>query len=92
MKEFFTDVLHMPISESSIASVLQPFVKKALPCHSAIKQRIEAASYVGTDETSMAVNDGEKHWVWTWQNSLFTFIVCTDNRALKQLNNIFLRD
>jgi len=88
MKEFFTDVLHMPISEGGIASVLQRFVKKALPCHSAIKQRIDAASYVGTDETSMAVN-GEEHWVWTWQNSHLTFIACTDNRGFKTIEQYF---
>ena len=28
MKEFFTDVLHMPISEGGITSVLQRFVKR----------------------------------------------------------------
>ena len=88
MKEFFTDVLHMPISEGGIANVLQRFVKKALPCHSAIKQRIDAASYVGTDETSMAVNS-EKHWVWTWQNSHLTFIACTGNRGLKTIEQYF---
>ena len=74
----------MSISEGGIANLLPRFVKKALPCHYTIKQRIDAASYVGTDETSMAVNS-EKHWVWTWQISLLTFIVCTDSRGFKTI-------
>ena len=88
MKEFFTDAFHLSISEGGIASVLQRFVKKALPHYDTIKQRIEAASYVGSDETSMAVN-GEKHWAWTWQNSDLTFIACTDNRGFKTIEQYF---
>ena len=81
----------MSISEGGIANLLPRFVKKALPCHYTIKQRIDAASYVGTDETSMTVN-GEKHWVRTWQNSHLTLLPAPITGALKQLNNIFLRD
>jgi len=36
----------------------------------------------------MAVN-GEKHWVWTWQNSHLTFIACTDNRGFKTIEQYF---
>lgn len=88
MKEFFTDAFNLPISEGSIANMLQRFMKKALPHYDTIKQRIEVASYVGSDETSMVVN-GAKHWVWTWQNSLLTYIACTDNRGFKSIEQHF---
>jgi transposase len=88
MKEFFTDAFHLAISEGGIASVLQRFVKKALPHYDTIKQRIDIAGYVGSDETSMAVN-GLKHWAWTWQNSDLTFIACTDNRGFKTIEQYF---
>ncbi len=52
-----------------------------------IKQRIDTASYVGSDETSMVVN-GTKFWTWKWQNNKLTYIACTVTEALKQLNNI----
>ena len=88
MKEFFTDAFNLSISEGSIANILQRFVKKALPHYDIIKQRIEAANYVGTDETSMTVN-GAKHWAWTWQNSDITFIACTNNRGFKTIEQYF---
>jgi transposase len=90
MKEFFTDAFNLPMSEGSIANILQRFVKKALPHYDIIKQRIEAATYVGSDETSMVVN-GAKHWTWTWQNSKFTFIACTDNRGFKTIEQYFTK-
>lgn len=88
MKEFFTDAFNLSISEGSIANILQRFVKKALPHYDIIKQGIEAATYVGSDETSMVVN-GAKHWAWTWQNSDLTFIACTDNRGFKTIEQLF---
>ena len=88
MKEFFTDVFNLPISQGSIANILQRLTKKAWSRYDTIKQRIEAASYVGSDETSMVVN-GAKHWAWTWQNSHLTFIACTDNRGFKSIEKHF---
>lgn len=88
MKEFFTDAFNLPISEGSIANILQRFVKKAWPLYDIIKQRIEKATYVGSDETSLVVN-GAKHWAWTWQNSMLTFIACTDNRGFKTIEQHF---
>ena len=88
MKEFFTDTFHLPISEGGIAGVLQRFVKKAIPHYHTIKHRIDTASYVGSDETSMVVN-GAKYWAWTWQNSDLTFIACTDNRGFKTIEQYF---
>lgn len=88
MKEFFTDAFNLPVSEGSIANILQRFVNKALPHYAIIKQRIEAATYIGSDETSMVVN-GQKHWAWTWQNSELTFIACTDNRGFKTIEQHF---
>lgn len=88
MKEFFTDALNLPISEGSIANILQRFTKKTLPFYELIKQRICTASYAGTDETSTVVN-GIKHWVWAWQNNDLTFITCTDNRAFKTIEQYF---
>jgi transposase len=88
MKEFFSDAMSLPISEGGIYNVLQRFAKKSLPVYQQIKERIEAASFLGTDETGAKVN-GKKHWFWTWQNDELTFIVHSDSRGTITIENNF---
>ena len=88
MKEFLSDVMSLPISDESIYSILQRFTKKALPFYLKIKKRVERLVFLGADETGAKVN-GEKHWFWTWQNSELTYIVNSDNRGFKTIENTF---
>jgi len=88
MKEFFSDVLGLPVSEGGIHNILQRFTKKALPFYLQIKERIKDAVFLGTDETGAKVN-GKKHWFWTWQNEELTFIVHSDSRGFKTIENTF---
>lgn len=88
MKEFFSDVMGLPVSEGGIHHILQRFTQKALPVYSQIKERIKTAIFLGTDETGAKVN-GKKHWFWTWQNNELTFIVHSDNRGFKTIENTF---
>ncbi len=64
MKEFFTDVMGLPVSVGGINNILNRFIKKATPHHQQIKERIMQAVFVGTDETGTKVN-GQKDWMWT---------------------------
>ncbi len=80
MKEFFSDVMGLPVSEGGISHILERFTQKALPVYAQIKERIKAADFLGTDETGAKVN-GKKHWFWTWQNKQLTFVVHSDNRV-----------
>lgn len=88
MKEFFTDLLNLPMSEGSITNILQRLTKKTLPYYELINQRICTATYAGTDETSTVIN-GINHWMWAWQNNELTFIACTGNRAFKTIEQYF---
>src|SRR5690606_21452874 len=88
MKEFFSDVMGLPISEGGIYNVLQRFAKKTLPVYQQIKERIEAAQFLGTDETGAKVN-GKKNWFWTWQNDELTFIVHSQSRGTITIDNNF---
>ena len=88
MKEFFSDVMNLPISQGGIASILQRFTQKSTPFYLMIKECIERSTYAGTDETGIVVN-GLKYWGWCWQNRSFTYITITDNRGFKTIEDEF---
>jgi transposase len=88
MKEFFTDVMGLPVSVGGIHHILKRLVQKATPHHQQIKQRITQAVFAGTDETGVKVN-GQKDWMWTWQNDDLTYITHSDNRGFKTIEDNF---
>ncbi|HUZ57494.1 MAG TPA: IS66 family transposase [Hanamia sp.] len=88
MQEFLGDVMGLPVSTGGIHNILQRLAKKAKPFYDTIKERIEQATCIGTDETGLNVN-GKKHWMWTWQNSELTYIVCSDNRGFRTIEEAF---
>lgn len=88
MKEFFEDVMGLPISVGGINNILNRLTQKALPYYEQIKARLYQSVFIGTDETGVKVN-GEKNWMWTWQNDDLTFIVHSDNRGFKTIEDNF---
>ncbi len=88
MREFLRDVLSLPVSVGGINNILKRFVQKATPHYEQIKQRITQAIFVGTDETGAKVN-GQKNWMWVWQNDSLTFITHSDNRGFKTIEDNF---
>jgi len=88
MKELFTDVMGLPVSVGGINHILKRFTQKALPYHKQIKERICKATFIGTDETSVKV-DGQMDWMWAWQNECLTYLVHSDNRGFKTIEDNF---
>ncbi len=88
MKEFFTDVMGLPVSVGGINHILNRLIQKALPHYEQIKERLYGSVFIGTDETGVKVN-GAKDWMWTWQNDDLTFIVHSDNRGFKTIEDTF---
>lgn len=89
MKEFFTDVMGLPVSVGGINNILKRLTQKALPHYKQIKQRLYQSEFIGTDETGVKVN-GQKDWMWTWQNDDLTFIVHSVNRGFKTIEDTFI--
>ncbi len=85
MQEMFNDVFQIDISQGGLHCLLNRFADKTTPIYQEIKQRISQSEVVGTDETGAKVN-GEKHWIWTWQNKDYTYIVHSDNRGSKTID------
>jgi len=90
MKEFFADVMNLPLSVGGIHNILKRITQKAFPHYEQIKQRIGKSIFAGTDETGVKVN-GEKDWIWTWQNDELTFITHSDNRGFKTIEDNFAK-
>lgn len=88
MQEFLKDVMGLPVSTGGIHHILQRLAKKTMPFYDKIKERIEQATCIGTDETGQNIN-GKKYWMWTWQNNKLTYIVSSDNRGFKTIEEAF---
>ena len=78
----------LEISQGGIVGLLQRFTGKTLPMYQEIKNRIEKAACLGTDETGAKIN-GKTHWFWTWQNEALTFIVQSPSRGYKTIQETF---
>ena len=87
-KEFLNDVMGLPISTGGINNILQRIAKKALPMYNTIKEKIQQATCIGTDETGININ-GKNNWAWTWQNDTLTYIVCAASRGFKTIEATF---
>ncbi len=88
LKEFFQDVMCIPISSGGINYLLRRFSTKALPEYENIRTAIQSELVVGTDETGVKVK-GEKHWIWTWQSESLTYIAHSSNRGYQTILDNF---
>jgi hypothetical protein len=84
----FTSVFSLPISEGSIENLLNRAAQKSTPVYEAILKQIKIATYAGSDETGAKVN-GEKWWIWVWQNIENTFIKASCNRGFDTIEETF---
>lgn len=80
MAELFRDVLRIPVSQGGIGRLLHRCARKALPAYGEIRSRISVSPVVGSDETGAKVN-GKKHWFWTWQTSILTYVAASGTRG-----------
>lgn len=88
IKEYFSSVYGINLSEGTIQNILKSMAQKAMPAYELIKQNAMQAKLLGGDETSVRI-DGKKNWFWTVQNSYLTYLWCTNNRAFESLKTVF---
>ena len=87
-QQLFKDIFNLSISQGSIENHLKKAAKKANPVYQTILENIKIASYVGADETGAKVN-GEKWWIWVWQNIENTFLKASKSRGFDTVEQIF---
>jgi transposase len=76
----------MPISQGSIDSLLKRHASRCGIVLSRIRQELEKAACVGSDETGANVN-GTKWWIWVWQSLQATLIVAAPSRGAKAVQD-----
>lgn len=80
LQNLFEQVFSLPLSQGSIGNLLTYSAQQCAGVYGTIKEQLAQSTVVGSDETGAKVK-GKKWWIWTWQNTLNTFIVASDNRV-----------
>ena len=88
LKTLFFQVFSLPLSEGTVSNILERSAEKCQGFYQHIKTQIAQSNVVGSDETGAKVN-GLKWWIWVWQNVLNTFIVASDNRGSKTVDDVW---
>lgn len=88
LKLLFKDVFNLSISEGSIENLLKKGATKSQTVYQTIFENIKNANYVGSDETGAKVN-GEKFWIWVWQNLKNTFLKASSSRGFDTVKGLF---
>ena len=86
-KQMLKYIFNISISEGSIQNLLNKAAKKATPVYDEILKQIQQSTYAGSDETSTKVN-GDKWWIWVWQNIKNTYITATESRGFKTIEQV----
>lgn len=88
LKLLLDDLFNLKMSEGSIDNLLSRSAEKMDFVYQEIKEQIKQADYAGSDETGAKV-DGKKWWIWVWQNSLNTWLMASESRGSKAINEVF---
>lgn len=73
------DLFGLNICGSTIKNQLVAFSESSSGSYELIRSYINTSQVVGSDETSAKV-DGDKKWIWTFQNKQATYLCCEDKR------------
>ena len=88
LQNMFSHVFSLPLSQGSVANILERASQKATSFYEKIKEEIIKSKVVGSDETGVKVN-GKNQWVWVWQNASNTYIETSENRGFETINRVF---
>ena len=88
LKKMFSQVFSLPLSEGTVDNILNRVALKCDVVYEHIKAEISNSPVVGSDETGVKVN-GDKWWIWVWQNIRNTFIVASNNRGFNTIKSVF---
>ena len=88
LQSLFSQLFLLSLSQGSIGNILERSAQKCQGVYQEIKTQILQSSVVGSDETGAKVN-GAKWWILVWQNLQNTFLVASDNRGSKTVDEIF---
>jgi transposase len=82
------DVLGFPLSEGTVANKLKHMLRQAKGIIQAIKGKVMAAPWTGSDETSTRVA-GKRWWQWVWQCPQASYFVIDRRRGYPAVQEHF---
>lgn len=88
LTEIFQDMLNVQISQGSVENTLEHFKIKCQPLHQQILTIIKTSKWTGSDETGIYV-DGQKWWLWVWQNVLGSYYAVSSSRGKQAVEEYF---
>lgn len=88
LSELVASITNISMSEGTIFNMLQKASDAVIPIYDGIKEEVANATCVGGDESGVKVNN-QKHWAWTWQTTLATYIVITGSRGFATVTKTF---
>ncbi|NJK93862.1 MAG: IS66 family transposase [Bacteroidetes bacterium] len=88
LSELVASITNISMSEGTIFNMLQKASDAVTPIYDSIKEEVANATCVGGDETGVKVNN-QKHWAWTWQTTLATYIVISGSRGFGTVTRTF---
>lgn len=88
LTEVLSDCFGIPCSQGFIANTLARSATKANGVYQHIRNVLQIANWVGTDETTIFTN-GKKNTLWTYQNQFFTFLSVSNSRHEKHAKDLF---
>jgi len=80
LKHLFGEVFKLPLGEGTLVNLLGKAAGTSESLYDRIKEQIRQSKVVGSDETGAKVN-GEKWWIWVWQNVRNTFLAVSPSRG-----------
>jgi len=88
LTEVLNDCFGINCSQGFIANTLARSANKANGIYQHIRNVLQVANWVGTDETTIFAN-GKKNTLWTYQNQKFTFLSVSNSRHKKHAKDLF---
>src|SRR5258706_1117895 len=86
-QEFFTDVLHLPLSEGTLAHARETCAVRLEPVETAIKQGVAQSAVVNFDETGIRV-EGRTNWLHVASTPALTYYALHAKRGQIAMNAI----
>lgn len=90
IQEHFEKVYNLHISEGTICNKLRDMATRLEVPYNKIRENLSTSdTFVGGDETGFKI-DGNKAWMWTWQNETNTYLVPSENRKASTISENFI--
>ena len=87
IQEYFTEQLHIPISQGSIFNFNKEAFDKLAPFENLVKDKLVASSVVHADETGVNIG-GDRHWLHCVSNLSYTYFLPHERRGTEAMDSM----